>query len=109
MKQYAVIFAPEAKEQLAEIYRYIAAHATPEIAERYTTAIVDHCAEMTCLPYRGTQRDDIRPGLRITNYKGSATVAFAVDEAENKVIIVGIFYRGRHYESELRRPAKKSL
>ncbi len=34
--QYTVVFTPEAQEQLAALYRYIAAAASPEIAQRYT-------------------------------------------------------------------------
>lgn len=41
--QYTVIFTPEAQDQLVALYRYIAAAATPEIAECYTNAIVTHC------------------------------------------------------------------
>ena len=41
--RYRVVFAPEAQEQLAALYRYIAAAASPEIAERYTNAIVNYC------------------------------------------------------------------
>lgn len=41
--QYPVVFTPEAQEQLAALYRYIAAAASPEIAERYTSAIVTYC------------------------------------------------------------------
>lgn len=33
--EYAVVFTPEAQEQLAALYRYIAAAASPEIAERF--------------------------------------------------------------------------
>jgi len=33
-------------------------------------------------PIRGVQRDDIRPGLRITNYKRRAVIAFAVSDEE---------------------------
>lgn len=40
---YTVKFAPEALEQLAALYRYIATAATPEIAMRYTDAVVTHC------------------------------------------------------------------
>ena len=40
--QYTVVFTPEAQDQLAALYRYIATAATPEIAERYTNAIVTH-------------------------------------------------------------------
>lgn len=69
MKECAVVFTPEAQEQLAELYRYIAKNASAGIAQRYTAAIVDYCAAMKAFPHRGTRRDDIRSGLRISNYK----------------------------------------
>jgi toxin ParE1/3/4 len=65
VKSYTVVFAPEAEEQLADLYRYIADHASPEIAERYTSAIIKYCEGMRIVPRRGTRRDDIRPGLRV--------------------------------------------
>ena len=37
--KYRVAFSPEAKEQLIELYRYIAIEASPDIAARYTDAI----------------------------------------------------------------------
>jgi hypothetical protein len=37
---YSVVFTPEAQEQLVALYRYIATAASPEIAERYVSAIV---------------------------------------------------------------------
>ena len=40
--RYRVIFSPEADAQLVGIYRYIAGQASPMIAERFTTAIVDY-------------------------------------------------------------------
>lgn len=98
MKKYSVIFTPEAEEQLAELYAYIAGRASADIALRYTTAIVDYCSSMKTFPHRGTQRDDIRPGLRIANYKRNAVIAFAVDETTMEVIIIGIFYGGQSYE-----------
>ena len=42
---YSVVFTPEAEEQLAVLYRYVAAAASPEIAERFTGAIVTHCEQ----------------------------------------------------------------
>jgi toxin ParE1/3/4 len=76
---FTVVFTPEAEEQLAAIYRYIAARASPETAERYTNAIVSYCEAMQSFPHRGTRRDDIRAGLRITNYKKRSVIAFTVD------------------------------
>lgn len=75
---YAVVFSPEAEEQLAELYRYIAAAASPDVAARYTEAIVTYCESLRTFPLRGTMRDDVRPGLRITNYRKRAVIAFDV-------------------------------
>ena len=71
----------------------------PEIAERYTNAIVTHCGDLIAFPNRGARRDDIRPGLRITNYKKRAVIAFAVDAG--LVSIIGIYYGGQNYETAL--------
>ncbi len=96
---YAVVFTPEAEEQLAELYCYIEGEASPEIALRYTSAIVGYCEGFRELPRRAVRRDDIRPGLHITNFKGRTVIAFAVDEA--RVSIIGVFYGGRDYEALL--------
>jgi plasmid stabilization system protein ParE len=96
---YTVVFTPEAEEQLAALYRYIAAAATAETAERYTDAIVTYCEGLQTFPHRGIRRDDIRPGLRITNYKGRAVIAYDVDE--ERVSIIGVFYGGQDYETDL--------
>lgn len=47
---YAVVFSPEAEEQLAELYRYIAAAASPDVAARYTEAIVSYCESLRTFP-----------------------------------------------------------
>lgn len=96
---YTVIFTPEAQEQLAALYRYIAIAASPETAERYTNAIVTYCESLHTFPNRGTRRDDVRPGLRITNYKKRAVIAFAVDA--KLVSIIGVYYGGQNYEAAL--------
>ena len=50
---YTVVFTPEAAEQLVALYRYIAAAASPEMAERYTGAIVTFCEGLQRFPHRG--------------------------------------------------------
>ena len=99
MKQYTVIFTPEAQEQLAALYNYIAGVASPEVAARYTDAIVTYCEGLHTFPLRGTCRDDIRPGLRITHYKKRTVIAFDVDA--ELVSIIGVFYGGQDYETDL--------
>ena len=99
MKTYTIVFTPEADDQLTEIYQYIASAASPDIAERYVSAIIDYCESLQTFPIRGIRRDDIRPDLRITNYKGRTIIAFTVDS--DSVIIIGVFVGGRNYESFL--------
>ena len=96
---YRVVFSPEAQEQLTELYRYIAAAASPAIAAQYTEAIVRYCESLRIFPHRGTLRDDVRPGLRITNYKKRIVIAFHV--AADLVSIIGVFYGGQDYETRL--------
>ena len=96
---YRVVFSPEAEEQLAALYRYIAAAASADIAARYTDAIVNYCESLCTFPHRGAMRDDVRPGLRITHYKKRAVIAFDVDVEQ--VSIIDVFYGGQDYETIL--------
>ena len=104
MKQYTVVLTPEAEEQPAELYGYIADRATDTTALRYTTAVVDYCAKLKDFPHRGTQRDDIRPGLRITSFKKNTVIAFSVNQTLALVTVIGIFHGGRNIVAALQAP-----
>jgi len=99
--QYAVVFAPEAGDQLESLYLYIAEKASPAVAERYVDAVVTTCEGLSVFPHRGAARDDIRAGLRITNHKGRTMIAYAVDDSAHQVSVIGVFYGGRDYETAL--------
>lgn len=99
--KYRVIFSPEAEEQLIALYNHIADAASPDIAKRYTDGIVSYCESLHTFPIRGTVREDVRPGLRITNYKKRTAIAFEVDELAGRVSILGLFYGGQDYETIL--------
>jgi toxin ParE1/3/4 len=101
---YRVVFSPEAEEQLATLYHYVASASSPEVAARYTEAIVSHCERLRTAPFRGTARNEVRPGLRITNYKKRIVIAF--DVTADLVSIIGIFYGGQDHESILRGDAE---
>lgn len=101
---YRVVFSPEAEEQLVALYRYIAAAASPVIAARYIGTILSYCESLGSFPHRGTMRNDVRPGLRITHYKKRTVIAFGVD-AET-VSIIGVFYGGQDYETILQDDAE---
>jgi toxin ParE1/3/4 len=100
MTQYRVVFAPEALAQLQSLFSYIAATASPDVARRYTNEIVTYCEGLHVFPLRGNRRDDIRPGLRIINYKKRAVIAFSVDADE--VAVIGVYYGGQDYDAILR-------
>ena len=40
MTEYTVVFTPQAEEQLAELYHYIAERTSTDSARRYTTGIL---------------------------------------------------------------------
>ncbi|MGD0914240.1 MAG: type II toxin-antitoxin system RelE/ParE family toxin [Terracidiphilus sp.] len=90
---HRVIFAPDAEAQLVALYFQLAAAASPEIADRYTEAIVEQCEKLNTFPLRGTLRDDIRQGLRTFGFRRRVTIAFEV--SVGTVTILGVFYGGQ--------------
>ncbi|MGJ0637310.1 type II toxin-antitoxin system RelE/ParE family toxin [Xenorhabdus bovienii] len=96
---YTVVFSPEAEAQIVELYDYIVAEASPDIAMRYTESIVNYCESLSIFPHRGIMRDDVRPGLRVTNFKKRVVITFVVES--ESVSILGIFYGGQDYETLL--------
>lgn len=95
-----VIFTPEAGEALAALHHYIESAASKAVASRYVGEIVKFCESLgEFAPERGNRRDDLRPGLRLTNYKGRVVIAFAVES--DLVAIIGIFTGGQDYETIL--------
>ena len=95
-----VVFSPEAETQLVQLYDYIAANASPAIAESYTGAIVERCERLGETPLVGVARDDIRRGLRTTFFRRRVVIAYSV--GAKAVTVLAIFYGGQDYESLLR-------
>jgi toxin ParE1/3/4 len=93
---YRVIFAPQAKAQLLSLHHRISEAASPLVAERYTTAIVQYCRALSTFPHRGTRRDDIRPGLRLLGFRRRVTIGLTVND--RVVTILGVFYGGQDVE-----------
>lgn len=92
---HVVSFAPEAEAQLLALFRYITSEASPDIADRYVGAIIEHCEKLEDFPLRGSPREDIRPGLRATAFRRRVTIAYSV--IDNDVTILGIFYGGQDF------------
>ncbi|MBB4639842.1 type II toxin-antitoxin system RelE/ParE family toxin [Rhizorhapis suberifaciens] len=96
---YRIVFTPEARDQLDRLHAYISAAADVETASRFTDGIIDHIDGLSEFPKRGTPRDDLRSGLRTIAWRRRVTIAFVVEETD--VVVVGIFYGGRDFESLL--------
>ena len=101
MIPYSVVYAPEASDQLEELFVYIAERTSSAIADRYVSAVVATCEGLALFPLRGMLRDDIRPGLRVTHHKGRTVIAYAVDTEVQTVSILGVLYGGRDLDAAL--------
>jgi len=100
MKTYDVYFMPDAIKDLEDIYDYIANRSGfPERAWAYMEKLRQKCHELETAPLRGQQRDDLMKGLRIAPIDKKAVAAFTVNEANQTVLILNIFYGGRDYET----------
>lgn len=100
MTHYRVVFRREALQQLEELYDFIADAGSPANAAGFTESIVSFCEGLTDFPFRGSAREDLRPGLRTIGYRKRVVIAYAI--LNDTVAIVGIFYGGRDHEQMLR-------
>ncbi len=93
---HRIIYTRQAENQLRTLFIQIASAASPEIAARYTAAIMRQCESLSTFPARGSLRNDIRPGIRVFGFRRRVSIAF--DVAEDVVTIHGIFYGGQNLE-----------
>ena len=93
---HAVVFTPEAQNDLFDLYDYIADRSSPTRALRYIERIEKTCMSLKTLPERGTRRDDLRSGLRVMGFEHRVLIAFQV--RPESVAILRILYGGRSVE-----------
>ncbi len=99
-----VVFAPEARDDILELYDYIAGQAGAARARAYTDRIVSYCLGFTTFPERGRRRDDLRPGLRVIGFGRRVTIAFHV--TSDRITIDRVLYGGRDLTRALGNPGK---
>jgi toxin ParE1/3/4 len=97
VRQRPVDVAPEAVDDLIQLYDWIADAASPEIAIGYIDRLEAYCRDMGHAAERGHRRDDIRPGLRIAGFQRRVTIAFTV--TDTRVTILRLFYGWRDWEA----------
>jgi toxin ParE1/3/4 len=99
MKKRSVVYAPEALQDLIDLYDRIAGCAAPAVAAGYLGRIEAYCANLAFASERGRLRDDIRPGLRIIGFERRVTIAFTV--GDKCVTILRLFYGGVDWKAKL--------
>jgi toxin ParE1/3/4 len=95
VKRRAVVFAPEARDDLLNLYDWIADAAGPRVALAYLDRLNAFCLGFDLAAERGKRRDDLRPGLRVVGFERRITVA------EHRVTILRLFSRGRDWEEAM--------
>lgn len=76
----------------------------PRSRTRYIDGLITYCESLATFPRQGAARDDIRPGLRTTGFRRRVVIAFAA--IDDTLVILGIFYGGRDYETLLSEPSE---
>lgn len=96
MKEYEVVFSPEAGDDLLNLFDWIANAASPDTALSYIERIEAHCLSLKHVAERGYRHDDVRPSLRILGFERRITIAFTVES--QRATILRVFYGGRNWE-----------
>ena len=94
-----VEFSARSLTDLAAIQSWIARNGDPVSARRHVLRLIDLCESFGEVPYRGTARDDLLPGLRNYGWGRSATTIFQVKPG--LVRIIGVFSAGRDVEGDI--------
>jgi len=92
-----VAFSPEAQDDLRRLYLYIAERSGASRAIAYLDRIEASCLGLGDFPERGTQHDDLWPGLRTMGFERRVTIAFTV--AAEAVTVLRVLYGGRDLEA----------
>lgn len=95
---YMIVFRPLAENDLVALHRYIAENSSLDRAGAYIDRIEHACMSLADFPFRGTLRDDLHPGLRITGFERRISIAFVVES--QTVRILRIFYGGRDFPED---------
>lgn len=96
MKRRRVEISDEARTDLIALYAWIAEAAGPDAALSYIERLERYCRGFDVASERGTQRDDIRPGLRIVGCERRVTIAFTVED--ERVVFLRVFYGGQDWD-----------
>lgn len=93
--------APEARQDLLDLYHWISEKAGSDVALGYIDRIEEFCQKLEIAPERGTLRNDIRSGLRVIGFERRNSIAFIVEE--RRVVILRILSGGQNWQNKFPR------
>lgn len=95
---------PEAQQQLHALDDWITEKASPDVAQRFVSTILECIDGILVFPRAGRARDDVRPGMRTTTFKQRTVIAYEVDESSGELVVnvLGVFHGGQDWEASLR-------
>jgi toxin ParE1/3/4 len=97
-------YTPQAQQQLHALDDWITENASPDVAQRFVSAILDCIDGILVFPRAGRARDDVRPGMRTTTFKQRTLIAYDVDESSGELVVnvLGVFHGGQDWQAALR-------
>jgi toxin ParE1/3/4 len=95
--RYQVVFNPEARTDLLNLYSYIADRSGEGRALAYVQRIEETCLSLQTFPLHGKSWETIRPGLRILGFERRVSIAFQVNS--QIVTIFRVLYGGRDLQT----------
>lgn len=99
MRRREIVFSPEARDDILQIYDWIEERTDPGVALAYVERLEVYCRGFDLASERGRCRDDVRPGLRVVGFERRVTIAFLAEE--ERVTILRLFYGGKDWEAVL--------
>lgn len=100
MKTRQVVIDPDAKEDLRDLYHWIAASGSPNSALNYLLRIQDFIDGLDIAAERGTALDEVDPGLRSIPFE---SVILAVRVTETTATVARVFHYSRDWMKQLQR------
>ena len=91
-----LVFTPQSEDDINAIFDFIAADH-PRRALSYIEDIRQACRNLRHTPLIGTERPDLRPGVRILPLWRRVTIVYELPS--DRVRILRIFTSGRDYET----------
>ena len=99
MKQRDVVIDPVARQDLTDIFNWVADARGGDAAINYLGRVSAYINGFELGAQRGTLRQDLAPDLRITGFERRLSIAFVVEETA--VYFLRVFTAGQNWEAQL--------